>query len=411
MPGWIGGFRPLPLSAPQTAETITPDKWLRPFGEPVRNTTRWAAVAAAASGLFAPVLNPDTQITQDFESRWHQPWSEPVRAKPALLAANQQYQVSWSTFTPVTETVTVDKWYVALAEPVRTKPALPAALQRAFETDADPVVSFSWFNSLVDPIVKAKAGLLAANQQYQVSWSIFTPEVVTLDKWYVALTEPVRVKVSLAPAAQQFTAFVKAAPFPEAVFESKWHQPWSEPVRAKPALRVAPDTAMVPFTLPYATVSYGWNVPQTDLPPRAKPGLLAACQQFYTANVFPIANVVVTNYGWFAPLGTPANPKPGLAARYQQAFAAPTRLLPTPNITGVLAASDNPDTAQFGGIVFNAPIEALTGVIELYFSPTLSITEANWTGGISGVVEDARLLASAVVVSPIASAQVSIRLI
>jgi hypothetical protein len=36
------------------------------------------------AGAFAPVLNPETQIIRFFESRWHQPWSEPKRFKRIL---------------------------------------------------------------------------------------------------------------------------------------------------------------------------------------------------------------------------------------------------------------------------------------------------------------------------------------
>lgn len=288
----------------------------------------------------------------------------------------------------VTESVTVDKWHAAWREPIRTKAALHPNLQQ-FSTLAgsDPVVSFGWSQSFAE-LAREKKGILPASQQV-FAIGPFLGETITLDKWYAAWCEPVREKpglltgtqrffsanfspvvnfdwhqpfatppkskISLRVDLQRFTAFVKADPFPEAVLESKWHQPWSEPVRKKPPLRIAPETAVVPFTLPYAVVSFGWYTPQTELPPRAKPGLGAQYQPFFTL----------------------------------QRYA---------DITGILAALETKDIFLGGARWFRAPVTGLVGVIEQEFR------------GISGVIEQ-RAGNDDIGIVPIARALVSIRMI
>src|SRR6266478_2619833 len=69
-------------------ETVTEDRWHQPWSEPPR--FRRIAVALIASGLIAPVLNPDTQITQNFP-KWYAPLSEPVRTKSNIGVARQRF--------------------------------------------------------------------------------------------------------------------------------------------------------------------------------------------------------------------------------------------------------------------------------------------------------------------------------
>lgn len=57
--------------------------------EPVRQKP--GLLAALQTAAIGPVLNPNTQITQNFESRWHYAWSEPVRKKPGLGAHLQEF--------------------------------------------------------------------------------------------------------------------------------------------------------------------------------------------------------------------------------------------------------------------------------------------------------------------------------
>lgn len=71
---------------------------------------RTALGVAAAIG---PVLNPNTQISQFFESRWHQPWSEPVRInfRKGIPARFQQFYTAPVRYLPpanVTVTMAAD---------------------------------------------------------------------------------------------------------------------------------------------------------------------------------------------------------------------------------------------------------------------------------------------------------------
>lgn len=64
--------------------------WNVPWSVPKRHRIPpRLVIALAVSGAFAPILNPETQITRFFESRWHYPWSEPVRFR-RLATAHQQ---------------------------------------------------------------------------------------------------------------------------------------------------------------------------------------------------------------------------------------------------------------------------------------------------------------------------------
>lgn len=313
------------------------DGWFKPFSEPVKKIS-WATVLIAASGFSGPNTKPIVAFD------WQQQLAELIRQKPGLVTANQQ-QPTWSTFTPAPETITLDKWYSAWREPAKPKVSLPANSQQFVALPSfPPIVSYSWNFSQTDLAPRAKQGLGVYNQ-LNLAWSTFTPagETITLDKWYAAWREPVRQKVSLHADLQQALAFVKAAPFPEAVFESKWHQPWSEPVRRLPPLRTASETAMVPFTLPYAIVSFGWYTPQTELPPRQKPGLGSQYQQAFTTDSNPVLHVA--------------------------------------DITGILSALETKDIFLGGGFLFAAPFRVLTGVIEKKF-----------TGGLSGITEESSRL-------------------
>lgn len=363
--------------------SATMDRWHRPWSEPVRQKIAPAAtVALIASGLFAPVLNPETQITQNFESRWHYAWSEPVRqkpglgahlqqpftigtppivsygwnvpqtdlaprSKPGLLTASQQF-VALPSFPPIVSF----GWYAPWREPAKPKISLPANSQQFIALPTfPPIVSYGWNVPQTDLAPRNRAGLVSANQQF-LAWNTLTPpsEIVTLDKWYAAWREPPKPKVTLAVVNQQFIAFVQAAPFPEAVLESKWHQPWSEPVRFRAPLRTSP----------------AWTGPD-----------------------FPVPAPVFTNYGWFSPLSLPPDPKPGLLACFQPTFTAPVRLLPNPDVTGVWTSLENKDVFLASARVFAAPLVAITGVIEQ--KPI----------GISGVIEtpqpDQKAVTSAVV--------------
>ena len=75
-----------------------------------------------------PVLTADQFPEQVTESRWHQPWSEPVRLKPGL-GAPLQYVTDVNPFPLPGDGITYASWHAPLSEPVRLKPGLGAWLQ------------------------------------------------------------------------------------------------------------------------------------------------------------------------------------------------------------------------------------------------------------------------------------------
>lgn len=288
-----------------SGEVIYEDKWHQPWSEPVR--VKLGLRAGAQEDYFAPAL-PQPEVI--YEDKWHQPWSEPTRRK--TTPANQQ-ALAWSGFTPAPQ-FTLDMWYQAWGEPVRVKLGLRASLQQPVAFVPRPIVSFGWFAELARPRVLVKPWVQGASQVQPV----LTPIVVKYD-WYQVLSRPTYRKPPVV--WQQSSAFV---PKP-IVTEDQWHQPWSTPVRKPPPLRTAPFAADLPFTLPYAVVSFGWNVPQNDLAPRRKPGLEARYQQASAFYPYPIISLT----------------------------------------TAVMAVTETPDTMDMEAFMYSPPASALVGIIEL----------------------------------------------
>lgn len=85
--------------------------------------------------LTAPVPFSGPMKETVTESRWHQPWSEPVRfrggpnlKRPALLTGEQP----WFSFQPEPPDQMVEGWFAPLSEPKRFKRGLTAANQVAY---------------------------------------------------------------------------------------------------------------------------------------------------------------------------------------------------------------------------------------------------------------------------------------
>jgi hypothetical protein len=291
---------------PSGAETVTVDKWYQPLSTPVRD-----AAFEVISNTTNFVVPPDNGNLD----KWYRPLSEPTRRKPPPA----QQALAWSGFTPAAEVVTIDKWYAAWREPVQDKAfevVSDIAAFAAIPTPAATITEDEWHQAWSVP-VRLKPGLRGYLQQPLT----FVAKPVVSFSWFNSLNEPPKTK-KLSASQQQAVAWV---PFREVVTEDKWHQPWSEPVRRKPPLRIAPETAMVPFATPYAVVSFGWNVPQNDLAPRRKPGLEARYQQAAAFYPYPIVPITLA----------------------------------------VMAATETPDVMDTDGIAYSPPSGALVGVIEL----------------------------------------------
>lgn len=142
------------------------------------------------------------------------------------------------------------------------------------------------------------------------------PETITVDKWFVALSEPPRRAIGLSSAAQAFFGYVGAAPFGEDVKVASWFVALSEPAR-KPrgteGILAAQQRADWFHDRPIIDVS--WFVPLSE-PARDKIGLRAPQQVAFWYHPFPLA----VSMGWFNWLSEPARRAVGLPASLQVSF-------------------------------------------------------------------------------------------
>jgi len=349
---------------PPSFEVVTTDKWFSPWREPVREKPGLKPHLQQA--FIAPVLDPNTQVTQGYESRWHYAWSEPVRARPQLLPALQQayaapvspvsasgpatdlcapvistgiwapYQVQYQSlaYAPffVAETVTVDKWTYPWTEPVRTR-QLATALQLepawGVFTPAITIDQYGWRQPLSDP-TRTSAFLQSGFLQ---GINTSAPETVTADKWSYPWSEPVRERPGLKAYLQQ--AFIGPVLNPNTQitqnYESRWHYAWSEPVRSRPyqtSLQPFQAFQLDPSTEVTQTYESRWHYPWSE-PVRTRQ--LATAQQQAVGQGEPSFEVITTDK-WTYPWSEPVRQKPGLSA-YLQHFIAQTVLEPNTQIT------------------------------------------------------------------------------
>jgi hypothetical protein len=290
-------------------ELVTIDKWFAPLAEPVRRKVNIASVPASIS-------DPFPQIIID----WHAPLAEPVRRKPSVAS------IPASVNDPFPR-VSID-WHAPLSEPVRRKSSVASIPANINDTFPRTVEEYAWHRPLSEP---TRAKVPAPPTEF--SWGYLTPadELVTLDKWYVPLGEPMRRKPSVASAPANIND-----PFPRTVAEYSWYRPLSEPTRRR---QPAPPTV---FTWGYLTPADEivtldkWYAPlarpvivehpiqpdglvsvpfveRTDRvdkwlqslsePTRRKVSVANQPSAFW--GYFTPAPEVVTVDKWFAPLGTP----------------------------------------------------------------------------------------------------------
>lgn len=263
------------LTPAQQPEQVTESRWHQPWSEPVRQKINPVlAIALMASGLFAPVLT-DKQIDDTSEARWHQPWSEPVRQKidPRLavaLATSGPISEYSPAYVPANDAVNhLQPW----SEPVRFK---------------------------IDP---KEAIALAASGPFA---PVLTQDQITAtfeSRWHYPWSTPVRLRIDprLAVALASSGPFAPVLTQDQLIdsLESRWHQPWSEPVRwtINPRLAVALDTSgprdaiyALSFTV---SKSIPWFKP-FDIPVWPRKGLNTHLQQFDLYETVPKSYIIVT---------------------------------------------------------------------------------------------------------------------
>lgn len=221
------------------------------------------------------------------------------------------------------EVITPDKWFAPLSEPPRSRQGLRASQQQfSALSDPFPFVSFSWFNELSKP---------------------------------ASLTRP-----GLRPSQQQFLAYV---PNPTTVTPFAWFMPLSEPVRSRSGLK-SQQQPFLSFN-PVPVVPFSWFSALSKPSIVARPGLLPSQQQFTAFHPTPSPFVAS---GWFQPLSDPiVRTRRGLKPSQQQFLAWLPRLLPNPNVSGVLSALETKDIFLAGVAVFNPPASAEIGIVDTGF--------------------------------------------
>lgn len=307
-------------ATPPVIEEITVDKWFNPFSEPRR-----FRLSVPQQQFIAQDVLADSQLTDTFESRWHQPWSEPVRLKPGLRADLQKV-TDIDPFPRPTAQNFVSNWYIPLSEPVRQKPELLASLQQFFTIDPyiltqpEQVSEDKWHEPWSEP-VRQKQGLGVHLQSFIAPDPFPRPTAQNfVSNWFIPLTEPVRLKIGLRANLQQFLAI---DPYiltqPERVSEDRWHQPWSEPVRQRRGLAayLQKTTDINPFPRP-AEISIATWFQGLSEPVRLKIGLRSSLQRIELIN--PLPPVVLTTASWYIPLAEPVRLPKGLRPSLQQAF-------------------------------------------------------------------------------------------
>lgn len=295
---------------------------------------------------------------------WRQPLTEPVRTKvlsAALVAA------SFTIGTP--PAVAPISWLQPFSEPVRSRSRLPTPEQRFFEPSPQPITpSTDWVVELSKPTPRRSLGTWLQQASAWTPITIINPDLGHIG-WYANLSEPVRTRPALRTAAQPF-AVGSLQPF----VSFSWNEARTElPPRVKPGLLV--HQQMVATMPPRILVSFSWWEPTAELPPRAKSGLGAHQQQAFTKSTF----TPLPTWGWEqARTELPPGRLRGLDAWRQQSTAwTPINIGVVPDITGVWASTETKDRFLASGTMFEAPFEAIAGVIE-----------KRLTDGLSGVVED-----------------------
>lgn len=164
--------------------------------------------------------------------------------------------------------------YPSLQEPTQfnfTPPFNPANNEAAWHQD--------WSRRLLPKIDPKHAIALAAAGAFMTP--VQTGELITTDKWFNWLSEPVRLPKGLRAQFQQTLAYDTRQI--ETVMEDKWHQGWSIPNDLRKrglAAHLQRDLAIPPNFVPIEVVyedkwHQGWSIP----PVLAKQGLRADQQR------------------------------------------------------------------------------------------------------------------------------------
>lgn len=343
------------LGAP-TVEPFTISPWYTQWVDPQKNwkgAIMAAAMVAALAGPITPPLPAETASVSSFvqplevpQRKWAQARLDKIRLAP-------------STFAP-------------------PFPAIVASVGGFFQPFSTPQVK------------RFNAALHESYFSAQVS-----AEDITLDKWYVQFTDPLKSKPLIN---QQFLSYIGADPFPESISEDRWHQPFSEPVRTKlrtiefsaftyggPPIFNSPDQWWQPFSEPvrlkqratdFPAFSYDYFVTPPPPPTPGDNSALAFTTVF--SQIYPGKTIIyqgvayapftptpedITVDKWYDPLSEPSVKAKPRAANFPFLAIAPTQPTASDGIGWFAPFSDptrlKPRATEFPaftfGYVFAAP--------------------------------------------------------
>lgn len=210
---------------------------------------------------------------------------------------------------------------------------------------AESITVDKWFVALSEPVRIKQA--LSATQQHVLE---FQPLPIINIGWFSPLSEPVRIKPRLHESLQRFMF----EGFQQPVLMN-WFMAWSEPVRLKVGLHARHQEFLTAQNI-FPVVPFGWFEALTE-PVRTKPRLLEDIQQFAILDLLPTILM-----DWFAWLSEPVRIKPGLRTQLQEVLARAT-FIPT-NYTARLDATEQGDFLTAVLYQFNPAIKAYVDIIE-----------------------------------------------
>jgi len=226
-----------------------------------------------------------------------------------------------------------------------------------------------WFIALSEP-VRFKIGLSAVEQQ---TLALFPNPIVSFG-WFGNLSEPVRIKPR-NPAALSPYLFFQPAPSP--FVATGWYNWLSEPIRLKPGLGVQDQSFFFYQANPTTVTPFAWYASLSE-PVRQKIGLKAFLQQFETQAPQFIPAPATLIDGWFNWLSEPKRFLKGLGAPYQIYFTANPRILPNPNVTvniNMIELDTDLFQVAINVVKSNTPVSARVSIVEIGngLSPTAVI--------------------------------------
>lgn len=300
-------------------EEVSLDRWLVPLSEPLFAKAPLVDLGGRIDELSAEIVPPPPAP----ELSWFSPLGEPTPPKSALHASLQQHTVIDPEILTQPEAVSIDKWLVPLSEPTPPLAGLLAAQQKfLFAPEVTPVetlIPADWFVALAEPLF-GKAPLPdLGGQTFELSAEI-VPEVVTVDKWFAAFSEPLHPLPGLGVASQQtLTIDTDALTNPESVTIDRWLVPLAEPLFAKaPLVDLGGIVAEFGFQVaPEIITADKWLRPFVEVP-KAPAALSTALRSTTTVDPEILTQPEQTFAdSWFEWLSEPLHSKPGLSAALQ----------------------------------------------------------------------------------------------